>query len=97
MSRLLPDDSPRSIGIAAAMAFEMASTNLVLELSIILIVLSAAKSITGSSRPTPFRRAALQGDASLRKLKQLRQDRVSGVTCFALDLSDGAVRQGRFR
>src|ERR1700732_4522259 len=68
MSRLLPDDSPRSIGIAlalgaassscsyaavaiarsifrkgatftAAMAFEMASTNLVLELAIILIVL----------------------------------------------------------
>jgi uncharacterized membrane protein YraQ (UPF0718 family) len=68
MSRLLPDDSPRSISIAlalgaassscsyaavaiarsifrkganftAAMAFEMASTNLVLELSIILIVL----------------------------------------------------------
>ncbi|MGC2222866.1 MAG: permease [Methylocella sp.] len=68
MSRLLPNDSPRSIGIAlalgaassscsyaavaiarsifrkganftAAMAFEMASTNLVLELSIILIVL----------------------------------------------------------
>src|SRR5438445_548795 len=68
MSRLLPDDSPRSIAIAlglgaassscsyaavalsrslfrkganftAAMAFELASTNLVLELSIILIVL----------------------------------------------------------
>src|SRR6266852_2616716 len=68
MSRLLPDDRPRSIAIAlalgaassscsyaavalarsifrkganftAAMAFEMASTNLVLELSIILIVL----------------------------------------------------------
>jgi uncharacterized protein len=68
MSRLLPDDSPRSIGIAlalgaassscsyaavalarslfrkganftAAMAFELASTNLVLELSIIMIVL----------------------------------------------------------
>src|SRR5438105_14013846 len=68
MSRLLPDDSPRSIAIAlglgaassscsyaavalarsvfrkganftAAMAFEMASTNLVLELSIILIAL----------------------------------------------------------
>jgi uncharacterized membrane protein YraQ (UPF0718 family) len=68
MSRLLPDDSPRSIGSAlalgaassscsyaavaiarsifrkganftAAMAFEMASTNLVLELGIILIVL----------------------------------------------------------
>ncbi|MGH6846557.1 MAG: permease [Methylocella sp.] len=68
MSRLLPDESPRSIGIAlalgaassscsyaavaiarsifrkganftAVMAFEMASTNLVLELSIILIVL----------------------------------------------------------
>src|SRR6202047_2360485 len=68
MSQLLPDDSPRSIGIAlalgaassscsyaavaiarsifrkganfmAAMAFEMASTNLVFELSIILIVL----------------------------------------------------------
>jgi len=68
MSRLLPDDSPRSLGVAlalgaassscsyaavavarsvfrkganftAAMAFEMASTNLVLELSIILIVL----------------------------------------------------------
>jgi len=68
MSRLLPDDSPRSIAIAlglgaassscsyaavalarslfrkgadftAAMAFEMASTNLVAELSIILIVL----------------------------------------------------------
>ena len=68
MSRLLPDDSPRSLGIAlglgaassscsyaavaiarslfrkganftAAMAFELASTNLVLELSIILIVL----------------------------------------------------------
>src|SRR5215467_9994201 len=68
MSRLLPDDSPRSLGVAlalgaassscsyaavaiarsifrkgadftAAMAFEMASTNLVFELSIILIVL----------------------------------------------------------
>ncbi len=68
MSRLLPDDSPRSLGVAlalgaassscsyaavaiarsifrkgadftAAMAFEMASTNLVLELSIILVVL----------------------------------------------------------
>src|SRR5215468_9223011 len=68
MTRLLPDDSPRSLGVAlvlgaassscpyaavaiarslfrkgadftAAMAFEMASTNLVLELSIILIVL----------------------------------------------------------
>src|SRR6266436_5597810 len=68
MSRLLPDDSPRSIAIAlglgaassscsyaavalarslfrkganftAAMAFELASTNLVLELSIIIIVL----------------------------------------------------------
>src|SRR6516162_461290 len=68
MSRLLPDDSPRSIGIAlglgaassscsyaavalarsifrkganftAAMAFELASTNLVLELIIIIIVL----------------------------------------------------------
>src|SRR5438105_15118491 len=68
MSRLLPDDSPRSIAIAlglgaassscsyaavalarsvfrkgadftAAMAFELASTNLVLELSIILIAL----------------------------------------------------------
>src|ERR1700756_3467187 len=68
MSRLLPDDRPRSIGIAlglgaassscsyaavalarsifrkganftAAMAFELASTNLVLELSIIVIVL----------------------------------------------------------
>jgi uncharacterized protein len=68
MSRLLPDDSPRSIGIAlalgaassscsyaavalarsifrkganftATMAFEMASTNLVLELGLILIVL----------------------------------------------------------
>ena len=68
MSRLLPDDSPRSIGIAlglgaassscsyaavalarsvfrkgadftAATAFELASTNLVLELSIIMIVL----------------------------------------------------------
>src|SRR6202011_2230116 len=68
MSRLLPDGSPRSIGIAlalgaassscsyaavaiarsifrkganftAAMAFEMASTNLVLELSIIMLVL----------------------------------------------------------
>src|SRR6202049_2962919 len=68
MSRLLPDDGPRSIAIAtalgaassscsyaavalarsifrkggnftAAMAFEMASTNLVLELGIILIVL----------------------------------------------------------
>jgi uncharacterized membrane protein YraQ (UPF0718 family) len=68
MSRLLPDDSPRSIAVAlglgaassscsyaavalarslfrkgadftAAMAFEMASTNLVLELSIIMLVL----------------------------------------------------------
>src|SRR5258707_5791833 len=68
MSRLLPDDRPRSIAIAlalgaassscsyaavalarslfrkgadftAAMAFEMASTNLVLELSIIMVVL----------------------------------------------------------
>src|SRR5579859_4594259 len=68
MSRLLPDDKPRSIAIAlglgaassscsyaavalarsvfrkganftAAMAFELASTNLVLELSIIMIVL----------------------------------------------------------
>jgi uncharacterized protein len=72
MSRLLPDDSPRSIAIAlglgaassscsyaavalaraifrkganftAAMAFELASTNLVLELSIILIVLMGWK------------------------------------------------------
>src|SRR5229473_197807 len=72
MSRLLPDDSPRSLGIAlalgaassscsyaavaiarsifrkganfiAAMAFEMASTNLVLELSIILIALMGWK------------------------------------------------------
>src|SRR5258708_2301036 len=68
MSRLLPDDSPRSLGIAlalgaassscsyaavaiarsvfrkganftAAMTFEMASTNLVLELSIIIVLL----------------------------------------------------------
>src|SRR5947208_9896220 len=68
MSRLLPDDSPKTLGIAcglgaassscsyaavalarsifrkgadftAALAFELASTNLVLELSIILIVL----------------------------------------------------------
>jgi uncharacterized membrane protein YraQ (UPF0718 family) len=68
MSRLLPDDSPRSLGVAlalgaassscsyaavaiarsifrkgahftAAMAFEIASTNLVFELSIILVVL----------------------------------------------------------
>src|SRR5215470_4374266 len=68
MSRLLPDDRPRSLGIAlalgaassscsyaavaiarsvfrkgadftAAMAFEMASTNLVFELSIIIVVL----------------------------------------------------------
>jgi hypothetical protein len=58
MSRLLPDDRPRSIAIAlalgaassscsfrkganftAAMAFELASTNLVAELSIIMLVL----------------------------------------------------------
>src|ERR1700736_6156178 len=44
MSRLLPDDLARSIfrkgaNFTAAMAFEMASTNLVLELSIIMLVL----------------------------------------------------------
>src|ERR1700736_4438474 len=44
MSRLLPDDLARSIfrkgaNFTAAMAFEMASTNLVFELSIIMLVL----------------------------------------------------------
>lgn len=66
MSRLLPDDRPRSIvralalgaaavalarslfrkgaDISAAMAFEMASTNLVLELSVIMLVFLAGSS-----------------------------------------------------
>src|SRR6266540_883469 len=44
MRRLLPDDSPRSLfrkgaDFTAAMAFEFASTNLVIELGIIMVLL----------------------------------------------------------
>src|SRR5262252_2940216 len=82
MSRLLPDDRPRSIGIAlalgaassscsyaavaiarsivrkganftAAMAFELASTNLVFELSIILIVLLGWQFMVAEAIATP--------------------------------------------
>jgi uncharacterized protein len=88
MSRLLPDDSPRSIGIAlalgaassscsyaavaiarsifrkganftAAMAFEMASTNLVLELSIILIVLMGWQFMAAEAIAAPIMVAIL--------------------------------------
>jgi uncharacterized protein len=88
MSRLLPDDSPRSIGIAlalgaassscsyaavaiarsifrkganftAAMAFEMASTNLVLELSIILIVLMGWQFMAAEAVAAPIMVAIL--------------------------------------
>ncbi|MGA3340957.1 MAG: permease [Methylocella sp.] len=88
MSRLLPDDSPRSIGIAlalgaassscsyaavaiarsifrkganfsAAMAFEMASTNLVLELSIILIVLMGCHFMVAEAIAAPIMVAIL--------------------------------------
>jgi hypothetical protein len=88
MSRLLPDDSPRSIGIAlalgaassscsyaavaiarsifrkganfsAAMAFEMASTNLVLELSIILIVLMGWQFMAAEAVAAPIMIAIL--------------------------------------
>src|SRR5580704_5309893 len=88
MSRLLPDDSPRSIGIAlalgaassscsyaavalarslfrkganftAAMAFEIASTNLVLELSIILIVLMGWQFMAAEAVAAPIMVAIL--------------------------------------
>jgi uncharacterized membrane protein YraQ (UPF0718 family) len=88
MSRLLPDDSPRSLGVAlalgaassscsyaavaiarslfrkgadftAAMAFEMASTNLVLELSIILIVLMGWQFMAAEAIAAPIMVAIL--------------------------------------
>src|SRR5215831_9034842 len=88
MSRLLPDDSPRSLGVAltlgaassscsyaavaiarslfrkgayftAAMAFEMASTNLVLELSIILIVLMGWQFMVAEALAAPIMVAIL--------------------------------------
>ena len=88
MSRLLPDDSPRSIGIAlalgaassscsyaavaiarsifrkganftAATAFEIASTNLVLELSIILIVLMGWQFMAAEAIAAPIMVAIL--------------------------------------
>src|SRR3982074_1995561 len=88
MSRLLPDDSPRSIGIAlalgaassscsyaavaiarsifrqganftAGLAFEMASTNLVLELSIILIVLMGWQFMAAEAIAAPIMVAIL--------------------------------------
>src|SRR5260370_31918865 len=88
MSRLLPDDSPRSLGIAlalgaassscsyaavaiarsvfrkgadftAAMAFEMASTNLVFELSIILIVLMGWQFMVAEAIAAPLMVAGL--------------------------------------
>jgi uncharacterized membrane protein YraQ (UPF0718 family) len=88
MSRLLPDDSPRSIAIAlglgaassscsyaavalaravfrkganftAAMAFELASTNLVLELSIIIIVLMGWKFMLAEALGAPIMVAIL--------------------------------------
>jgi len=84
MSRLLPDDRPKSIlralalgaassscsyaavaltrsvfrkgaNFTAAMSFEMASTNLVLELSVILTVLMSWR-FTGLGRNSPARR-----------------------------------------
>src|SRR5882672_2958125 len=83
MSRLLPDDSPRSIVIAlglgaassscsyaavalarsvfrkganftAAMAFELASTNLVLELSLILVILMGWKFMLAEAVGAPI-------------------------------------------
>jgi uncharacterized membrane protein YraQ (UPF0718 family) len=88
MSRLLPDDGPRSIGIAlalgaassscsyaavaiarsvfrkganftAAMAFEMASTNLVLELSIIIVVLMGWRFMAAEAIGAPLMVAIL--------------------------------------
>jgi uncharacterized membrane protein YraQ (UPF0718 family) len=88
MSRLLPDDSPRTLRIAlalgaassscsyaavaiarslfrkganftAAMAFEMASTNLVLELSIILIVLMGWRFMAAEAIAAPIMVAIL--------------------------------------
>src|ERR1700746_2565603 len=88
MGRLLPDDSPRSLGIAlalgaassscsyaavaiarsifrkganftAAMAFEMASTNLVLELSIIPIVLRGWQFMVAEAIAAPIMVAIL--------------------------------------
>jgi uncharacterized membrane protein YraQ (UPF0718 family) len=88
MSRLLPDDGPRSIGIAlglgaassscsyaavaiarsvfrkganftAAMAFEMASTNLVLELSIIIVVLMGWQFMAAEAIGAPIMVAVL--------------------------------------
>jgi uncharacterized membrane protein YraQ (UPF0718 family) len=88
MSRLLPDDHPRSLGVAlvlgaassscsyaavaiarslfrrgadftAAMAFEMASTNLVLELSIILIVLMGWQFMVAEAIAAPIMVAIL--------------------------------------
>src|SRR5258708_38858415 len=88
MSRLLPDDSPRSLGIAlslgaassscsyaavaiarslcrrgatftAAMAFEMPSTNLVLELSIIIVVLMGWQFMAAEAIAAPIMVAIL--------------------------------------
>jgi uncharacterized protein len=88
MSRLLPDDRPRSLGIAlalgaassscsyaavaiarsvfrkgadftAAMAFEMASTNLVFELSVILIVLMGWQFMVAEAIAAPIMVAIL--------------------------------------
>src|SRR5258708_34085352 len=88
MSRLLPDDSPRSLGIAlalgaassscsyaavaiarsvfrkganftAAMTFEMASTNLVLELSIIIVVLMGWQFMAAEAIAAPLMVAIL--------------------------------------
>ena len=88
MSRLLPDDSPRSLGIAlalgaassscsyaavaiarsvfrkganftAAMTFEMASTNLVLELSIIIVVLMGWQFMAAEAIAAPIMVAIL--------------------------------------
>src|SRR5580704_12713853 len=70
LSRLLPVDSQRSLAVArslfrkgalftAAMAFEMASTNLVLELSIILIVLMGWQFMAAEALAAPIMVAIL--------------------------------------
>src|SRR5712691_9309461 len=47
MRRLLPDDSPKTIAVAAALAFEFASTNLVFELGIVMALLLGWQFVVG--------------------------------------------------
>jgi len=113
MSRLLPDDRPRSIAIAlglgaassscsyaavalarsifrkganftAAMAFELASTNLVLELSIIIIVLMGWQFALAEFVGAPIMVAVMvllfRGFLSRRLLREAKEQADRGIT-----------------